>query len=159
MTYKLSMIASVLLVAGCGASEPDIAAAFPDLQENHMEVRLGNMPELGEGQCNRNMYAGFRSGAGETVKLSIDLAAFPDGASMQRSTLELVLEAGSREGFVVGQMPLFAETLSQSCREVDLKMLTMRCTYGPNEESRACPIKIKWEWLQGFKMIEIPKAG
>ena len=157
MNYKNGSIIAVMLLSSCGGeSRPELAQAFPDLENNKLEIRLGNMPDLTENQCNRNMYAGFRSQSGEPIKLTISLTAAPDGASIERHKRELLLEPTSSENLLVGQTPLFPSAIQQSCKEIDVKMFTMSCTYGPETEPRACPQNIRWQWLQGFKMISPP---
>lgn len=159
MKYKIGSIAAILLLTSCGSDQQDgLASAFPELQDNHLEIRLGNMPELTGGQCNRNMYAGFRSNSGETIKLTIDLAIAAEGSSIQRYERELLLEKTSRGDLVAGQNFLFPESIEQACDKIHLTMFTMSCAYGPEMETRACPLNRKWQWLQGFKMVEIPKA-
>jgi len=158
MKYTIAMIAVSLTLAGCGGSSgPDFAAAFPDLEKDHLEIRLGNMPELDAGQCNRNMYAGLRTSEREVIKLTIDLSATPTGGSPQRYQRELLLGETSAGDLVAGQVSLFPDHLGHACRDVDVDMLTMSCSFGTEQRSGACPGKIRWQWLQGFKMIKPPK--
>jgi len=159
MKYTIAMIAVSLTLIGCdGSSGPDFASAFPDLEKDHLEIRLGNMPELDAGQCNRNMYAGLRTNKSELLKLTIDLVATPTGSSSQRYERELLLEETSEGDLVAGQVSLFPDNLNHACRDVDVDMLTIRCSFGSEERSEACPGKIRWQWLQGFKMIKPPKS-
>ncbi|MEO9969038.1 MAG: hypothetical protein ABJG15_04270 [Hyphomonadaceae bacterium] len=157
MKYCATGIVLAILVSGCGPSQQDLGAAFPELENSFMEARLGHMPELGEGQCNRNLYAGYRADDAAPMKVSIDLVVQGDGISMERYQRDLLLEATSRDDLVAGQTPLFPETIAAACSKLDVNMLTMSCSSIADGARQECPRSVRWQWLQGFKMIKPPQ--
>lgn len=156
-----SFIAPVVLcalISGCGPKEPDVASAFRELGANKVEIRMGYLPELGDAVCDRNMYAGYRSDQAEAVTFTLNMVVKHPG-KMESYERQLTLEPIKKSGILAGQARLFPAPIETSCSNVDVKMTTMSCTYGPDNEQRACPRNITWQWLQGFKMIATPTAN
>lgn len=133
-----------------------MARTFPDLKKNQGEIRMGFLPELGDEKCDRNMYSGLRTDQTETITLHLKMVVMGTGVSMQRHERQLVLTPMEQKGWLAGQTRLFPAPIETACKNVHVKMTTMHCTYGSNEERRACPGSIRWNRLQGFKMIEVP---
>jgi len=158
ITHLVAMTLPVFVLSACGEPKAGFEQAFPDLASKQLEIRMGQTPGLDPAKCNRNMYAGFRTDEEAPVTLKVDLVATAVGISMQRYTRELVLDGTSRDDLLAGQTPLFPETLDVACPEVTVRMLTMECLYGSDQVPRACPGSRKWQWLQGFKEISVPKA-
>ena len=146
------------LISGCGPSKSDIASAYKDLKDNQVEIRMGHLPELGEAKCDRNMYAAYRTDQAETVTFNLEMFVMQPGVPTQRYERQLELTPLKKSGLVVGQTRLFPVPLEAPCKEVLVQMTTMTCTYGKTNEKRNCPGKIRWNWLQGFKMIETPST-
>ena len=160
MISKMIAIGAVLLMGACADQQTDeLAAAFKDLEQNHLEIRLGNMPELGEAQCNRNMYAGLRGDIRGSTNIHLNFTASIDGTSPQMFERELVLETTSQADLIAGQVPLFPRPMQSSCSKVHVTILSMSCSDAADTDVQSCPMNVRWQWLQGFKMFEIPKAS
>ena len=158
MKYMLSAVVVALTLTGCSKSGSGFASAFAKLESNTMEARLGHLPELGEAQCNRNLYIGYRGDDAAPMNVSLNMVVRGDGLSMQQYEREFALETTSKSDLVAGQVSFFPEVISQSCKTVHVSMMTMTCTAANGERMR-CPGKMRWQWLQGFKMIEMPKRS
>jgi hypothetical protein len=60
MNWKTAAMVTATFLGACADHQKDVfVAAFQDLEEDILEIRLGDMPGLGAAQCNRNMYAGL----------------------------------------------------------------------------------------------------
>ena len=153
---SLFILAAIIpLITACGSSEPSVAQAFPDLKQDGLEIRMGYLPELGDVKCDRNMYAGYRTDQTTAVTFNIKMFVNAPGTSMVIYDRQLTLSP-MQKGYLGGQTRLFPAPIEASCKTVNVKMTSMYCTYGPDNERRACPKTIRWNWLQGFKMIETP---
>lgn len=158
MKNNLLSVSTILLLASCADPGPDYSLAFGALEAGQLEIRLGKVPKLETEQCNRNLYAGFQSDDRTPIRLNLDMLVKADDSSIQRYSREWVLEPAAGNNLLAGQTSLFPEPVEKPCNEVELELLTLTCAYDNEKEVIACPANVRWQWLNGFKMVRVPKT-
>lgn len=154
---KRLVFLAFIIVAGCSDTSDDYATAFGELEPNILEIRFGQSPEASDKQCNRTLYAGHRSTQGAHFDLILKYTAHIDGMPPLKQTRNLQLGATTESDLVAGQTLLFDEAPNRPCSEVHLVMTDLKCSLSLTGKETKCP-NTTWSWLQGFKMVEIPKS-
>ena len=158
MKNHILSVSTILLLTNCADLGPEPSEAFGALEAGQLEVRLAKVPELEPEQCNRNLFAGFQSDDGTPIRLNLDMLVKAPGTSTQRYSREWVLGITADKNLLVGQTALFPEPVEKPCNEVELELITLSCAYDNEKEVSACPANVRWQWLNGFKMVRVPKT-